>query len=320
MKQVVLITALGTVTASSIATELKKEDKYYIIGADINQKYEIATSLDVDEFYSFPLAADSSYIDFILDFCKEHHVCYYYAVLDKEVVNLAKHKADFDAIGVKLCIVNSEFAEICHYKDGFAKWIDEHVPDVGVKTYRVVAEIHDGDFPLFVKPIEGAASVGCSKIDSMEQLKSTIRLELIGKELIVQEYVEGRNITVDLIRNKTTGQKTQIQRVELLRNGNGCGIAVEIIHNKKLEDICNQLMEKLDLNGVCNAEFFDCGNDSFKIIEINPRFSAGTRYSCLAGINTVKNAMLIADGKACMFGVIAYGKHFAERYEAYQMD
>ena len=40
----------------------------------------------------------------------------------------------------------------------------------------------------------------------------------------------------------------------------------------------------------------------------------------MAGVNTVMNAMKIADGEPCEFGEIAVGAHFAERYEAYRMD
>ena len=111
----------------------------------------------------------------------------------------------------------------------------------------------------------------------------------------------------------------QVQRKELLRNANGCGIAVEIIQDEALADICIELMEQLDLHGVANMEFFDTGN-GYRIIEINPRFSAGTSYTCMAGVNTVLNAMFIADGNECMFGEPEIGARFAERYEAYRMD
>ena len=60
--------------------------------------------------------------------------------------------------------------------------------------------------------------------------------------------------------------------------------------------------------------------DSYKIIEINPRLSAGAIFTCMAGLNMVTNAMKIADGEMCEIGDISVGAHFAERYEAYRMD
>lgn len=320
MKPVILVTALGTVTASTVARELKNNIDCHVIGADINQKYEIASSLDVDEFYTFPPISDiEAYFEFVKNFCKEHKVNYYYAVLDKEVVLLSEHVQDFRELGTELCVVNSDFAKTCHYKDVFNKWIAENISEIAIKTYDSYDQITEQSFPVFIKPVEGLASSGCKRIDSLEVLKQEVPVEKFGTSILVQDCAKGYNITVDLVRNRRTGQMAQAQRRELLRNANGCGIAVQILNEEKLTGICNQLMEKLDLNGVCNAEFF-CDNGEYKIIEINPRFSAGSKYSCLAGLNTVLNALYITQGKACVFGEIAYGKHFAERYEAYQMD
>ncbi len=315
----VLVTAIGTVTATAIVKQLRNAGGFYILGADINEQNQIATSIDVDEFYQFPYSTTKEYVSYALEFCKEHKVDYYYAVIDKEVVNISANKDNFDEIGTRLCMVNHEFAAACHYKSAFGDWVAAHIPEIAVKEYKDQNELENAVFPLFIKPNEGVGSAGCKKIGCMQDLISVVNPEQIGREVLIQEYIEGENITVDCIRNRKTGQKAQIQRRELLRNANGCGIAVEIFHDEKLEKICDYLIEELDLNGVVNIEFFDTGS-GYKIIEINPRFSAGTMYSCMAGINTVLNAMYIADGKPCVFGEVAVGAHFAERYEAYRMD
>lgn len=324
MKPVILVTAIGTATATAIVVELKKTNKYYIIGADINPKNQVATSKDVDEYHVFPTALSENYLSFVLDFCKEHNVDYYYAVLDNEVVKVSKRRQEFLDIGTKVCMANYEFSKTCHFKNTFNDWVDSNVPEIAIKTYRCFDEINENAFPVFIKPVEGVASKGCKEVSTLERLKEEVPQKKFNKEIIVQECIVGEILTVDLIRSKTTMQKAQIQRKELLRNANGCGIAVEIIRIPELEAICDELMEKLDLDGVANAEFFfiekENGQKLFKIIEINPRFSAGSRYSCMAGINTVLNAKRIADGEVCEFGEIAVGKHFAERYEVYQMD
>lgn len=319
MKKTVLVTAIGTKTAAAIVRQLRKNGGFYIIGTDINDRYNIATSLDVDEYYEFPYSVNEEYIPFALSFCREHHVDYYYAVIDKEAVNLAKNRKAFEEIGTKLCTVNYEFAEICHFKNVFGEWIRENMPDIAIKEYRTAEEAEQGCYPLFIKPNEGVASQGCRKVSSYEELAAGTDINKIGSSVIVQEYISGSNITVDCVRNRNTGEKIQIQRRELLRNPNGCGTAVEIIHDGKLESICDSLMEKLDLNGVANMEFFDTGS-GYRIIEINPRFSAGTMYSCMAGVDTVMNAMRIADNEPCEFGDIICGARFAERYETYRMD
>ena len=315
----VLVTAIGTVTSSTVIRELKKAGGFHIIGTDINNQNEIASSLDVDEFYKFPYSTGEDYIPFALEFCREHAVDYYFAVIDKEVVNLAKNRERFAAVGTKLCVVNAAFAEAVHYKNAFGEWVRKTIPEIAIREYLSMEEAENAAFPLFVKPAEGVASTGCRKLETPEELRACVKPEQIGKTLLVQDFVAGRNITVDCIRNRKTGQKTQIQRRELLRNANGCGIAVEIFRDESLAAVCDTLMEKLDLDGVVNMEFFET-EDGYRIIEINPRFSAGTVYSCMAGVNTVRSAMRIVDGLPCEFGEAAIGAHFAERYEAYRMD
>jgi carbamoyl-phosphate synthase large subunit len=315
----VLVTAIGTATATAVIRELRKTGEFRILGADINPAEQIASSLDVDAFYQFPYSTGDDYIPFALEFCRQHGVDYYYAVIDKEVVGLSRNRDRFASVGTRLCVPNQAFVEICHYKDVFGSWVARNMPELAIREYSNMEDAEKAVFPLFAKPVEGVASTGCRRLNTLEELRTFVRPEEVGSVVLIQDCVKGTNITVDCVRNRLTGQKTQVQRRELLRNSNGCGIAVEIFHDPALEQICNALMEQLDLNGVVNMEFFDTGDD-YKIIEINPRFSAGTAYSCMAGVNTVRCAMAIADGQPCELGEAAVGTHFAERYEAYRMD
>ncbi len=320
MKSVVLITAIGTMAATTIVTRLKEINEYYLIGTDIFHEDQVATSKDVDEFYVFPSAVENldEYISFVLDFCKKHAVAFYFATIDEEIANLSMHQKAFEQIGVMLCIPNHTLVMICHYKNTFTQWVAQNLPEIAIKTFEDPTKIVPKDYPLFVKPTEGRASIGCSRIDNREQLEEFLQADNTRKPFIIQRFIDGEIVTVDLIRSAKTGQTMQIQRRETLRNANGCGIAVEIINDVKLAKICNELMEQLELNGVVNAEFFH-KDDTFKIIEVNPRFSAGTEFSCLAGCDIVANEMRIARGEYLEFGEIAYGECFAKRYETYRM-
>ncbi len=321
MEPTVLVTAIGTAASTAIISQLKATGGYYIIGGDIFKKNQIATSKDVDEFYTFPSAVEDleAYIDFAAAFCKEHSVNYYFATIDEEVVNLSKNREKFEAIGVSLCIPNHSLVMTCHYKDTFSDWILDNIPEIYIKRFRELDEITDKDFPVFMKPIEGRASLGCRKIEGRETLEELKAEGLYAADFVIQQYVEGEIITVDLIRNAKNGHTGQVQRVEELRNPSGCGTAVMIIDEMKLTGICNRLMKKLDLNGVVNAEFFRNGDD-YRMIEINPRFSAGTSFSYAAGCGTALAALDIAAGRDFVLGEPAIGMHLAKRYETYRLD
>lgn len=319
MKPVVLVTAIGTAASTTIVSQLRASGDYYIIGGDIYLKNQVATANDVDEFHTFPPSIRDleGYIDFVVDFCKEHKVAFYFATIDEEVANLSANRRKFEEIGVKLCIPNDALVMTCHYKDQFSDWINANMPQIGTKRYGSFSEVEK--YPVFVKPIEGRASIGCRKIQSKAEAADLLKAGFAEKDYLIQEFNEGEIITVDLLRNARTGQKQQIQRIEHLRNSSGCGIAVEIVDIPALHAVCDELMKKLDLNGVVNAEFFH-HEGNFKIIEINPRFSAGTSYTCMAGCDIVLNAVRIAEGQVCELGIPAIGAHMAKRYETYRLD
>ena len=317
-KQRVLVTAIGTVTATAIVRQLKTSGRYFIIGADINPQSEIATSLDVDMFCQFPYSDTQEYIPFVLDFCEQNNVEYYFAVLDKEVVSISKNANQFARIGTKLCVANYDFAQACHFKNEFGKWIEAHYPSVAIRHYYDFESLESAEFPLFLKPNEGVASAGCEVIGSLDELREKVDAESIGGSFVVQDYIQGENVTVDCVRNRKTGQTRFAQRIELLRNSNGCGIAVKTFEDPALESICEDLVNTLDLNGIANIELFKTSK-GYKVIEINPRFSAGTTFTCMAGLDTVRNAILIAEGLPCEFSEFSVGACFAERYEAYRL-
>lgn len=320
MKEKVLVTAIGTITATNIVKILRRETDYYIIGADVNAKENIVTSNEVDEFYEFPYAVNNPdyYLKYVLDFCNENRINYYFAVIDKEVVNISKHRDLFDKIGTRLCVPEMDFVEAVHYKDVFSRWISKNIPEIEIKTYDPDESIDNYEFPVFIKPIEGVASLGCQKIDSKQELLSVFS-KTNRNNYVVQHYMEGNHFTVDLVRNRDFDQTIQVQREELLRNANGCGIAVKIVAIPKLHEICDKLMKLLDLNGVANAEFFEIDGD-FYIIEINPRFSAGNGYTFYAGIDLVECAIDIVKHQKCNCHDVFVGKHFAERYEIFEMN
>ena len=317
MKEIALVTAIGTAAATTVVQQLKKNaPNIEIIGADINEKQQIVTSKDVDEFYQFPSAVSEmeKYLEFLKKFCVEKKVTYVFSIIDEEVYNLTQHREDFEKLGVKICLPDIHTITICHMKNIFVKWIIENMPEIAIKTYQ--AEKPDV-YPVFVKPIQGRASIGCQLIDSDEEFqefKDKYGLE----KYIVQEYCKGEIITADISRDKENGIINICQRVEKLRNGNGCGIAVEIIEIPELNCICKKLAEKLDLNGVINAEFFRNKN-GFQIIEINPRFSAGISYSCMADVNVVLDALYISKNVRIQNQQASVGKKFARRYETYEL-
>ena len=315
----ILVTAIGTMAATSIVQELKRNLSYIkIIGADTNAKDQIVTSREVDEFYQFPSCVEDTeyYMKFLIDFCDTHNVKYIFSTIDEEVYGLTQKEKLFQSMGIKLCIPDVNTVRTCHFKNIFSKWVEKNIPEIVIREYQDIALIPNRDFPIFVKPVEGRASNGCEILHTSNEADIFCQHHNMN-EFVVQKYIIGDIVSVDIVRDRVHSVIKICQRLETLRNKNGCGIAVEIVDYPILREICFELADKLDLNGVINAEFFKIGN-TYKIIEVNPRFSAGTVYSCRSGLNTVIDAFKIANSEDISDKDIQIGMKFARRYEAYE--
>lgn len=320
-KPVVLVTAIGTATATTIVGELRRSGEFHIIGTDIFPSWEVATSRDVDEFHVAPSSVDDegAFLEFALNICRQSGVDYYFAVIDEEVASLSLNRERFESLGVRLCIPSASAVELCHNKVRFASWCEGHFPDACINGIRSLADAREARFPLFLKPAIGRASIGCRAIESYRELLGCVREADLLEDAVLQEFVVGDVVTVDVARSSETGECKAIPRLELLRNGNGCGIAVELFYDQDLIDLCHRIADALQIDGVVNMEFFRT-SEGYKIIELNPRFSAGAVFSCMAGADLVLDALRIADGRPLSHGEVRYHTHFAKRYEAYELE
>ena len=320
-KPVVLVTAIGTAAATTVVAELAKTDSYRVVGTDIFNPWEVVTAQEVDDFRRVPPAVgdEERFLRHILELCRECGVNYYFATIDEEVANVSRHKEEFEDLGVRLCIPNREAVELCHDKSRFAQWCEERFSSMSIKRVKTLEEAACASYPLFLKPAFGRASIGCRPIGSFDELIVEVDDERLSQDLVLQEYVEGDMVTVDVVRSAKTGQFKAVPRLETQRNGNGCGVAVELFYDENLIDLCRSVAEGLGLDGVVNMEFFKT-DDGYKMIEVNPRLSAGIAFSCLAGADLVGDALRIADGEPLKLDTVRFGTRFAKRYEAYELD
>ena len=73
---------------------------------------------------------------------------------------------------------------------------------------------------------------------------------------MIQPYIKGNVITVDIVRDKVNNRCIAIARKELLRTSNGAGLSVKIFRDDGLEKMCRKLAEVLDVTGCVNFEFY----------------------------------------------------------------
>ena len=80
-----------------------------------------------------------------------------------------------------------------------AKWtVVKNINDINYETIKNIG------YPVFVKPNSGGSSVATVFVEKEQDLKKAIELALnYDKEVLVEEYIEGEEITCPVFNNKT---------------------------------------------------------------------------------------------------------------------
>lgn len=314
-----LLTALGTNNHSTVCGYLKKNPQHYVVGVDMYPAEYVPASREADRFYQVGSIYDMRrYVAQLLEICKKEQIDFLFPVIDEEVDYLSRHKELFSGLGVTVCCANAQAVEICRDKAKTFAVAEAFFPDIYTRTADL--KTYDGAFglPVFVKPASGRASTGCVKIETEEDLRQA-KARLKDGKWLVQEFLEGDFFTVDFVNDPAHNLFASLPRQELVRNKNGCGVVVQTQQNTALEQTVRRLVNHIGFCGAGNCEFIGRAGQ-FKLVEINPRISAGIAYSLAAGLDVVSAQMHIMRGEKPDFSApLSYGKIYAKRYEMYEM-
>jgi len=176
---------------------------------------------------------------------------------------------------------------------------------------KLIPNLDNFRFPLIVKPTDRSGSRGVTKVKSKLELKKTIdkaqHISLIG-EAIIEEYIEGREFSVEMISNK--GFHHYLTVTDKVTTG--APYFVEIEHHQPAEiyfeierKIIAEVKKGLDALeikfGASHSEVKPTSNGDIRIIEIAGRMggeligSGMVYYS--TGYDFVKGVIEVALGK-----------------------
>lgn len=285
----VLLTAIGSF-AADIAIKNLKKNGYKVVGCDIYQKEWIADAYNVDSFYQAPYVSDEEkYFEFIDSICNKENVSFIIPLTDIEVDFFDKHREWAKRKNITLCISSEETISICRNKNKFESFIRENVENIKtIPTALINNKKCPYNYPVVCKPYDGRSSQGLKYIYYNEEWDNFISSNDVEK-YIVQPFINGKIITVDIVRQKDGLNCVAIPREELLRTLNGAGTSVMVFKDEKLVDLCKNIANKLNIIGCVNVEFIKDNNNSYYVMECNPRFSGGVEFSCLAGYDCISN-------------------------------
>ena len=166
-------------------------------------------------------------------------------------------------------------------------------------------------YPLIVKPSDRSGSAGVTKVENKEQLITAVDTALntsFKKEAMIEEFIDGREISVEFISYK--GKHYPLQITDKVTTG--APHFVELEHHQpanlpdemfvKIYEITNKALDSLGItNGASHAEYIITDEGRIVAVEIGGRMGGDFIGSDLVRLSTgydfVKGVIVVALGE-----------------------
>lgn len=292
----ILITSAGRRT--KLAEYFKRElsGKGKLIVTDCS---EIAPAVYLaDKSYSVSRMDSPTYIDELIDICKKEDIKAVLSLIDPELSLIAQNRQRFEEIGVTCLVSPNEVCDICFDKYAFFEFCEKNGFKCA-KTYLSVKDFLAGkqrgevDFPVFVKPRCGSASLGINIVSSLKELELVFSL---ADNLIIQEYLKGFEIGADVYVDLLSKEVVSIfTKKKLLMRAGETDKAVSF-KDEKLFSLVESFIKRLGTLAQTDIDIFNV-NGEYYISEVNPRFGGGYLHAYECGCNFPQYIINNLEGK-----------------------
>ena len=239
---------------------------------------------EADAHYIVPRITAPDYLEVLYEICKKEAITGVLSLIDPELSLIAAHEAQFRALGVQIIGSDYELCERTLNKWELFGWMEAHGYPCA-KTYCTMeafcAALERGEvqFPVFVKPMKGSASIQIARADDME---TAAFLFAHGEQMIIQEYMTGQEIGadvyIDLISKKVVSIFT---KKKLVMRAGETDKAVSFI-DEKLFAFITKFAEESGFAGQIDMDLFE-KDGVYYISEVNPRFGGGYPHAYACG-------------------------------------
>lgn len=312
-------------TAYNIVNLIKQDDpEFFVIGSNENVGSPIRTVCD--EWYHEPTLKDDTYVDYCVEFCREHYVDVF--LPRRGMLDISKHIQRFASIGTKVMVDDYSLISVLNHKNeayelfkkegigivpvyrmvttteqfcrGYSELKEQYkqvcfkfVKDEGGKSFRLIDNSKTGYATLFKKQTTrmtyDAAVAALSEKETFPPI-------------MLMPYLPNEEISVDCL--KTNSGIIMIPRVK------GATRVEAIRYNPDILATCQRFFERIPLEMPCNIQFKYLEGIPY-MLEVNTRMSGGVQMACLgSGIN-IPN---IAVNK-----LLGIDKHWTNNYEEKQV-
>ncbi|MFH1582610.1 MAG: ATP-grasp domain-containing protein [bacterium] len=306
----VLLTASGGPGWVSMYKCLKNngERELKVYGCDVSE--HTAGSYYAEKHFQVEMGSDPKFIPHLLKIAQKEHIDIILPTVDSELLPLAKNIELFKKNNVKVAVSNPQSLKIVTNKANLFKFLqDNNLPSpkyFKVKNWADFLKTLDSlNYPkeaVCFKPVNSYGSRGFRILDSkknfyhllldekpqgiyisFKELKNILEKQFPFPELLVMEYLSGKEYTVDIFVDK--GEiKYIIPRLRLKMEQ---GITIEglVEKNEEIISLSKRLISKLEMNYCVGIQARYDKKGTPKILEINPRLQGTTIISYGARVN-----------------------------------
>jgi len=301
------MTGAGAPGAAGILKCLQFDPNFDIVMADANPN-AVGRWLHA-EFETIPHAEEKNFIGQLVSICEKRHIHVVLPLVTRELIPLAHHTKEFEAVETRLLVSKVDSLEIANNKSRLYQFLEWR--GIPVPAYRVVDNVDqfktavmELGFPanrVCFKPSVSNGSRGfrivANDIDEHEilfnqkpnstyiSLQDALRI-LSSKpfpELLVTEYLPGEEYSVDCLVNQ--GEPVLI--VPRVRTKMNLGISVEgmFVRDEDILSYCAEIIKALQLHGNIGIQVKKSAQGKYLIVEINPRVQGTIVAGLGAGVN-----------------------------------
>jgi carbamoyl-phosphate synthase large subunit len=237
-----------------------------------------------DEGVILPRTDDEAYGPAIDELVARRDVGLIVPTTDRDLPLLSRRRDRLAKAGCTVMVGSEPIIAACRDKGRLAGVLQKAgIP--AVRTWPLAEGPAACGFPCFVKPTSGSSGIGAARIDSAEELARHV--ERFGEDLIVQEYVPGREVTVDVYRSRDGAVRCVVPRQRLTVRAGEVQKGITWNH-PEIISAATRLAEALDgLWGAfcCQCRLPEAEGDPPRFFEVNPRFGGGVPLAVAAGAN-----------------------------------
>lgn len=244
---------------------------------------------EADKYYIVPRITEPGYIDIILDICKKENISGVLSLIDPELSLLAENEEKFKNIGTTVIGSSYELCERALDKMQMFQWLRSHGYNCA-KSYvdknEFFADVKTGkaNYPVFVKPVRGSASIAISKVFDNE----TVDLLFDHSDnLMIQEYIDGQEIGADCYIDLLSGELVSVfTKKKIVMRAGETDKSVSF-KDEKLFELIKKFVNESGWRGQIDIDIFEI-NGEYHISEVNPRFGGGYPHAYECGADHMK--------------------------------